>query len=403
MRKAFYITILIVLFGVIITGCNVAYNNNDTSPAGESDFRALGISVDGAATIDLIAGQHIDIGDIYIWNDEEFLYIEFNTTDDWYMTETHLSVANSVEGIPQTKKGNPIPGHFPYKAEYEPLIQVELYVIPIEDEWFELGVCKEIEIAAHAAVQQENDIVQEESAWAEGEDFPGKNWATYFSFVVMEPLVYETFDTYAPGSPPVPPWTDYYHGMAGIPEYTREKAKEYGVTVLVDETVYYASGKSLHFLDTSTSNPPSLSIASQTTLVFDQTTKVVVEYYMITHNNEYEGAFVNLYGDAGMDHVLTFYPDGYIRLFANTGWLASLMEYSEDTWYKVRRVLDLTTNTGSFYVEEADNPLNNSGEPYAIGSNAPNTYIDKINIWTSGSQGADSHVDEITIWEQCDL
>ena len=177
-----------MFFGVIITGCNVT--SNDANVTGESDFRALGATVDGADTVDLIAEQHIDVGGINITNDEDNLYISFYTTEDWYMTETHLAVSTLVDGIPQ-KKGNPIPGHFPYKAEYEPPIQEqdESYVIPIEGEWFKSGVC----IAVHAAVQQivDENIMQEESAWGAGIDFTGKNWATYFTYTIaptQEPL-----------------------------------------------------------------------------------------------------------------------------------------------------------------------------------------------------------------------
>ncbi len=134
--------------------------------------------------VDLIAGQHIDVGEINIWNDEDNLYIDFHTTGDWFMTETHLAVSILVDDIPQ-KKGNPIPGHFPYKTEYEPPIQNESYVIPIEGEWFKSGVC----IAVHAAVQQivDENIMQEESAWGTGIDFPGKNWATYFTYTLELP------------------------------------------------------------------------------------------------------------------------------------------------------------------------------------------------------------------------
>lgn len=141
---------------------------------------------------DLIAGggnpnSAIDVGEVIAWNDEDFLYVTYNTTDDWYITETHLHVADSLEGIPQTKKGNPIPGQFDYGDEYDydDGMTTVTYTIP----WtWSPGTT--LYIAAHAVVQkligydeEGNPIYQIETAWGDGEDFPGKNWATYFEYI----------------------------------------------------------------------------------------------------------------------------------------------------------------------------------------------------------------------------
>ncbi|MHA2248461.1 MAG: vWA domain-containing protein [Candidatus Hodarchaeales archaeon] len=138
---------------------------------------------------DLIAGggnpkSAIDVGDVTIWNDEGFLYIVYETTNDWYITETHLHVADSLEGIPQTKKYNPIPGHFTYQIYHDPSVQTYMYVIP----WtWDPGTT--LYIAAHAVVQKiigydiyENPIYQIETAWGDGLDFEGNNWATYIIY-----------------------------------------------------------------------------------------------------------------------------------------------------------------------------------------------------------------------------
>ncbi len=196
MRKAFYVTILIVLFGVIITGCNVT--SNDTNATGESDFRALGDTVDGADTVDLIAGQHIDVGDIKICNNGESLFIKFNTTAGWYMTETHLAVETTVDDIPQTKKGNPIPGKFSYKVTHNPVVGQYTYKIDLESAGFAQG--DEIFVAAHADVQriEEGSVIQQETAWGEGELFGGRNWATYTTYVVKR-NIYLTFERFIPG------------------------------------------------------------------------------------------------------------------------------------------------------------------------------------------------------------
>ena len=56
---------------------------------------------------DLIAGQHIDVGDVTVWNDGDYLYVTYVVNEPgWYLTETHLHVACDWEDIPQTKKNN---------------------------------------------------------------------------------------------------------------------------------------------------------------------------------------------------------------------------------------------------------------------------------------------------------
>ena len=58
------------------------------------------------------------------------------------------------------------------------------YVIPLGD--WEPGT--NLSIAAHAEVLLLNEtgyVVQEETAWDEGDGFPGKNWAMYFNYTVQ--------------------------------------------------------------------------------------------------------------------------------------------------------------------------------------------------------------------------
>jgi hypothetical protein len=103
--------------------------------------------------VDLIAGggnekSAIDVGDVLVWNDVDFLYVEYSLIEGWCLTKTHLDVNISLENIPQTKKGNPIPGHFGYKEEHDHLSSFT-YEIPIS--W---GIDTEIFIAAHADVER---------------------------------------------------------------------------------------------------------------------------------------------------------------------------------------------------------------------------------------------------------
>jgi hypothetical protein len=104
--------------------------------------------------VDLIAGggnekSEIDVGDILVWNDADFLYVQYILDDGWCLTETHLHVASDLVDIPQTKKKNPIPGHFTYNDEWDPCKTEHTYPIPLL--W---PSDVNLYIAAHAVVKK---------------------------------------------------------------------------------------------------------------------------------------------------------------------------------------------------------------------------------------------------------
>ena len=94
---------------------------------------------------------------------------------------THL-YAGEKEGIPETKKGNPKPGVFEKRMNYEANVisdfEVE-YKIPAEA----LNDC--FHIAAHCEVvkiDEKGNEIQRETGWGQGEGFEGDSWAMYFEF-----------------------------------------------------------------------------------------------------------------------------------------------------------------------------------------------------------------------------
>ncbi|MGB6641473.1 MAG: hypothetical protein WBG67_11900, partial [Thermoanaerobaculia bacterium] len=69
----------------------------------------------------LCAGKSMDIGTVTVTNDDVNLYVTLSIEEEgWYFDETHVAVGDSVDDIPHTKKGNPIPGQFPYKWYPDP-------------------------------------------------------------------------------------------------------------------------------------------------------------------------------------------------------------------------------------------------------------------------------------------
>ena len=142
---------------------------------------------------ELIAGQHTPVGMVtvnhYAYTDR-YLHITYATTGGWEITETHVAVALSLDGIPHTNSGNPKVGKFPYTnpAVSEPTL-VE-YIIDLNDfpslyhAPYYYGT---LYVATHAVVQ--NPLYGQETAWGDtiSQQFPGNNWALYFVITLNHP------------------------------------------------------------------------------------------------------------------------------------------------------------------------------------------------------------------------
>jgi hypothetical protein len=126
----------------------------------------------------LYAGQTLDAGTVMVSNDAANIYVRYTTNDPWVISDAHLAIASSLAGIPQTKKGNPIPGHFAYSAIFDPEVTDYTFTIPIGS--FQPG--QTLYIAAHAVVQAPASSGGTQTGWGFGPGFPGANWATYIQY-----------------------------------------------------------------------------------------------------------------------------------------------------------------------------------------------------------------------------
>lgn len=199
----------------------------------------------------------------------------------------------------------------------------------------------------------------------------------------------ESFDTYPTGVAPVPPWEKNPTCQCGV------------VKNLVEDTFYYPSGKSLHLDD------PGGGVFCQMYMDFAETDHVILEYYMLTHDPNDEGAIVYLHGynieedKQVIDGAVIFsngccgIAAGYIGFWTRYHWEAQLLPYKTDTWYYVRREINLGTNTGSVYVEEVGNPSHNAF--YERGWVDRADYFYRLLIDTSYSQGVDTFIDGIAV------
>ena len=137
----------------------------------ESDSSSNNASEEHCYTVNLIAGQHYDIGAVTIDFDGDNLIVTYSVTGDWVLNATHLHITNCEEGgFPVTGANNPKIGQFDYAGEHEDGTTQVTYTIDIGE------ITSELCFAVHAEV----DGPSEETAWAEGEDFGGNSWAMYF-------------------------------------------------------------------------------------------------------------------------------------------------------------------------------------------------------------------------------
>lgn len=137
---------------------------------------------------DLLAGQHQAVGSVALSQDGDSLEVTYTTDDDWYLTELHLHVAESVCEVPTTGNGklNPKVGHFDYPASPDEGTQEYTVEVDVSD------LTAPLIVAAHAVVVHATEMGDEfvvdrtETAWGAGCAFNPEhgNWAT---FVVFDP------------------------------------------------------------------------------------------------------------------------------------------------------------------------------------------------------------------------
>ncbi len=126
----------------------------------------------------LIAGQNYIAGTVNVQLDGDDLVITYTTNSDWTIHATHLSIGNCDEqSIPTNGGGNPKVGHFEHSTENDNGTVSVVYILDasvLDDNY-----C----FAAHAEV---SGPTGGETAWAEGINFEGNNWAMYVEALLSD-------------------------------------------------------------------------------------------------------------------------------------------------------------------------------------------------------------------------
>jgi len=124
--------------GLMIGVTGVASANSDTTGFATT-----------AAAYDLLAGQDQLAGQVFVWDVDGDAYVQYVANHGWCMTEVHVEVAATEADIPQTDKGNPIPGLFSQSEGFvECAALAGHYVFP---DAFANG--PDVVVAAHAAMR----------------------------------------------------------------------------------------------------------------------------------------------------------------------------------------------------------------------------------------------------------
>jgi len=149
MKKLIYLIVLTLIIGLFLTGCSLLSNIGQVPATEQSGINYLtkGAGDEGSAeSYTLYAGKDNAVGVVKVWNDTDKLYVKYILDDPWCLMETHLHVGTELSDIPQTKKGNPIPGKFDYKMEHNcaPYYTYSIDMPLVSDD--------ELYIAAHAKV-----------------------------------------------------------------------------------------------------------------------------------------------------------------------------------------------------------------------------------------------------------
>jgi hypothetical protein len=164
---------------MVESGQSLLIESDTSGTADETGTGGLDVFTTEPLVFPLLAGQYINVGTITVTNTDNSIVVVYETMDEWAITETHLDAALDYSGLHTTGSGNPVPGRFDYATSHpEPVYKVTHV---IEDLDWSPGM--DIYLATHAVVVS---VQGNETAWAGDLEFPGRNWATYFTYTTRE-------------------------------------------------------------------------------------------------------------------------------------------------------------------------------------------------------------------------
>ena len=183
MKNIVKITLLMIVALAVLAACDT--NNEITQPSAAAQDASSDYTIVDARhwvtvfeqNYPIYAGQNIEVGTLQIINDQDYLYLNVYLNEGWAATQSHIHIAGSLAGIPQNRKGIPIPGQFAYSESYAPAQELVSYQFLLDDLGFEIG--ETMYIAAHFDVKlysPTGGVIQSETAWGGDQAGPGPRW-----------------------------------------------------------------------------------------------------------------------------------------------------------------------------------------------------------------------------------
>jgi hypothetical protein len=187
----------LVLFAAVLIGLAGCGQETPLAPLNVLSVVSVGEvnGVPGQYCTTLYAGQDIDAGTVCVEvidnGDTEEFCATYTTTGGWELVETHFWLGEDLADMPQTRKGNPKVGNFPYHSG--DITGQTTYTVCVDLNQFgtEGGADDLCDLllyaAAHAVVRKDNGdgTYQTETGWGDGTRMVTRgNWATYFTVLL---------------------------------------------------------------------------------------------------------------------------------------------------------------------------------------------------------------------------
>lgn len=136
----------------------------------------------GEHAVELSTPDEDAVGSLAVANDEDVIAVTYLAEGGWTLRETHLHVGVSLDDIPRTPSGNPVPGHFSHAETHDDVSEFT-HTLPRSE--VPAGAGDEVIVAAHAAVHHAASD-RSEGAWADGSRFTERGSpATYFRYEIQ--------------------------------------------------------------------------------------------------------------------------------------------------------------------------------------------------------------------------
>ena len=100
----------------------------------------------------LLSDLNENVGSVVVTNDMSNIYITYNSTDEWTLSQTHLYVGD-IALMPVGLDGTPDLANFPYTGSHN---DVKTYTFQVPVSLIQPGTCGSI--VAHTIVQKTDDV-----------------------------------------------------------------------------------------------------------------------------------------------------------------------------------------------------------------------------------------------------